>query len=262
MEIKEKVESDFDAFDPKEYLREYYTAIDFENDQLLQFFHTCYRDIKPQSTLLEFGIGPTIYSLITAATKVDTIHVCDRLSANLQEMYLWKRGSEDAFNWEPFIRRVLEIEGMGKVTQEDIQRRANLLQRKLTQMCFCDAFSNSPLLRNPGMNPECKYDIVQVNFVPESITSSLEKWEMAVWNILSLLKSRGTLILTTLKNAQYYHLHHKRFPAVNIDEMLLTSTLIKYGFKESDLIMRSISANPPYRGYHGMIFVKAQWQDG
>ena len=89
MKIKEKIESDFTTFDPKEYLREYYTTIDFENDQLLQFFCTCYKDIKPQSTLLEFGIGPTLYSLITAATKVDTIHVCDRLAANLHETQLW-----------------------------------------------------------------------------------------------------------------------------------------------------------------------------
>jgi len=254
MEIKEKIESDFSTFDPKEYLREYYTTIDFENDQLLQFFGTCYKDIKPQSTLLEFGIGPTLYSLITAATKVDTIHVSDRLAANLQETQLWKRGDEGAFDWEPFIRRALEIEGMEEVTLEDVQKRTALLRRKLTHFCFCDAFSNSPLL----WSSEHKYDIVQVNFVPESITSSLDRWELAIQNIISLLKPQSTFILTTLKNATYYHLHYKRFPAVSIDETLLTSMLIKCGFREEDIIMHSISANYPYRGYDGMIFVKAQ----
>ncbi len=255
MEIKEKIESDFTTFDPKEYLREYYTTIDFENDQLLQFFYTCYKDIKPQPTLLEFGIGPTLYSLITAATKVDTIHVCDKLAANLHEMQLWKRSEEGAFHWEPFMRRVLEIEGMEKVTLEDIQRRATLLRRKLMHFYLCDAFSNPPLL----WHPDNQYDIVQVNFVPESITSSLDKWQMAMQNIISLLKPQGTFILTTLKNATYYHLHHKRFPATSIDETLLTSVLIKYGFREADIIMQSISANLPYRGYDGMIFVKAQF---
>jgi len=223
MEIKEKIEENFDSFDPKEYLREYYSMIDFENDRLLEFFYSCYQDMKPQATLLEFGIGPTLYSLITAATKVNTIHVCDRLTANLHETQLWQK--------------------------------ATLLRRKLTHFYFCDAFSQPPLPRNPG----AKYDIVQVNFVPESITSSLDKWETALCNIISLLKPSSTFILTTLKNAAYYHLHLKRFPAISIDETLLISTLIKYGFKKSDITMESISANLPYRGYDGMIFVKAQF---
>ena len=255
MEIKEKIEENFDSFDPKEYLREYYSMIDFENDRLLEFFYSCYQDMKPQATLLEFGIGPTLYSLITAATKVNTIHVCDRLTANLHETQLWQKDAPAAFNWEPFIRRVLEIEGIHMVTQEDIQKRATLLRRKLAHFYFCDAFSQPPLPRNPG----AKYDIVQVNFVPESITSSLDKWETALCNIISLLKPSSTFILTTLKNAAYYHLHLKRFPAISIDETLLISTLIKYGFKKSDITMESISANLPYRGYDGMIFVKAQF---
>lgn len=35
--------------------------------------------------------------------SVDTIHVCDRLDSNLHEIQLWKRGDEEAFNWEPFL---------------------------------------------------------------------------------------------------------------------------------------------------------------
>ena len=110
MRNTKEIEFDFDTFDPRVYLREYYMTIDYENDQLLRFFSECYRDINPRSTLLVFGSGPTLYSLITAATKVDTIHVCDRLDSNLHEIQLWKRGDEEAFNWEPFIQRALELE--------------------------------------------------------------------------------------------------------------------------------------------------------
>src|SRR5260370_7083294 len=117
-------EFDVDAFDPRGYLQEYYTVIDFENDQLLRFFSACYRDINPRSTLLEFGSGPTLYSLITAAAKVETIHVSDRLEGNLHEIELWKRVDEEAFDWEPFIQRALELEGKSRVTREDIRRKA------------------------------------------------------------------------------------------------------------------------------------------
>ena len=252
----EEIEFDFATFDSRGYLREYYMTVDFENDQLLRFFCECYRDINPRSTLLEFGSGPTLYSLITAAAKVETIHVSDRLEDNLHELQLWKRGDEEAFNWEPFIQRALELEGKSKVTREDIRRRAELLRSKLTTFCSCDAFSNPPL-RGNHLN---KYDIVQVNFVPESITSSLIEWERAIHNIISLLKPQGTLILTALKNAAYYHLQEKKFPAVSIDETVLTQTLQKFGFREAHILMQTVPACPPYRGYSDIILIKARSQ--
>lgn len=67
------------------------------------------------------------------------------------------------------------------------------------------------------------YDIVQVNFVPESITPSLVEWERAIQNIVSLLKPQSTLILTALKKAVYYQVQEKKFPAVSIDETVVTT---------------------------------------
>jgi hypothetical protein len=254
MQHAEEIEYDFDCFDPKGYLRQYYSTIDFENDQLLRFFSHCYQDINPRSTLLEFGSGPTLYSLITAAANVDTIHVCDRLESNLLEIRFWQRGDEEAFNWEPFIQRALELEGNRRVTPKALRRRAEILRSKLTTLCSCDAFHSQPLQGN-HFN---QYDIVQVNFVPESITSSLAQWEKAMHTILSLLKPQGTLILTALKNAVYYHLQEKKFPAVSIDEATLTLILTKYGFQEAHILMQTIPASLPYRGYSGIILSKAR----
>ncbi len=254
MQNTEEIEFDFDTFDPRGYLREYYATIDFENDQLLRFFCECYRDINPRSTLLEFGSGPTLYSLITAAAKVDTIHVCDRLESNLHEIRLWKRGDQAAFNWDPFIQRALELEGMSGVAREDLRRRAGLLRSKLTTFCSCDAFSMPPLQGNHFD----EYDIVQVNFVPESITSSHVEWEIAIHNIVSLLKPQGTFILTALKNAAYYRLQEQRFPAVSIDETVLMRILSKCGFGEAHVLMRTVPASPPYRGYTGIMLIKAR----
>jgi NNMT/PNMT/TEMT family len=176
----------------------------------------------------------------------------------LHEIQLWKRGDEEAFNWEPFIQRALELEGKSRITREDTRRRAELLQSKLTAFCTCDAFSHPPL---QGANID-KYDIVQVNFVPESITSSLVEWKRAMQNIISLLKPQGTLILTALKNAVYYQLQEKKFSAVNIDETLLTQTLRNLGFGEAYIRLQTVQANLPYRGYSSILLVKAKFIDG
>ena len=256
MRNTEAIECDFETFDPRGYLREYYQTIDFENEQLLRFFADCYRDVHPRSTLLEFGSGPTLYSLITAAASVDTIHVCDRLESNLREIQLWKRGDEVAFNWDPFIQRALELEGNSTVTRAELRRRAELLRRKLTTFCLCDAFRR-PSLQGNHLNA---YDIVQVNFVPESITSSLVAWERALQNIVSLLKPQGTLLLTALKHAMYYQVQEQIFPAVSIDETRVIQTLRKCGVREADVLMRTIPASPPYRGYEGIMLIEARFR--
>ena len=253
MQDIEVIECDFETFDPRRYLREYYQTVDFENEQLLRFFIDCYSNAYPRSALLEFGIGPTLYSLITAATKIDTIHVCDRLGSNLHEIQLWQKDAKDAFNWDAFIQRALELEGNRSVTQVELQRRARLLRSKLMDFSLCDAFRHPPL-QEKHFNA---YDIVQVNFVPESITSSLIQWESALWNILSLLKPQGTLILTALKNATYYHVQEKKFPAVSIDEYIVIQALKKFGFSESDILIQTIPASLPYRGYSGIMLIKA-----
>jgi NNMT/PNMT/TEMT family len=256
MQNTEKSECEGHLFDPRGYLGEYYATIDRENEQLLRFFCECYRDISPRSTLLEFGSGPTLYSLITAAANVETIHVCDRLESNLHEIQLWKSGDEAAFNWDPFIQRALELEGHSCVTREVLRSRAELLRRKLTTFCSCDAFRMPPL-----QGKHCRaYDIVQVNFVPESITASHVAWERALQNILSLLKPQGTFILTALKNAAYYRVQEHLFPTVRIDETVLTRMLSKYGFREAPVLMRTVPAGPPYRGYSGIMLVKARSQ--
>ena len=80
---------------------------------------------------------------------------------------------------------------------------------------------------------------------------------MAVHNIISLLKPHGTLILTALKNAVYYQLQEKKFPAVSIDETVITRLLRKFGFREEHMLMRTIPSSLPYRGYSGIVGLRA-----
>ena len=54
--------SEYDTFDPRLYLAEYYDGVGDENSALLTFFADAYRDFSPDSLdVVELG-GPTIYS--------------------------------------------------------------------------------------------------------------------------------------------------------------------------------------------------------
>lgn len=120
-------------------------------------------------------------------------------------------------------------------------------------MYLCDALNSSPL---QGKHLE-SYDIIQTNFVLEAITSSLIEWERAFQNLLSLLKPQGTLLLSCVKNAAYYQVQGKRLPTASIDEDAVIRVLIQADFKEDNILIQTIPSNPPYRGYSGILLVKA-----
>lgn len=251
----------FKSFHPKEYLREYYSRVGEENLELLRFFAQAYADIDKDAKMLEFGGGPTIYPLISAAPKVKEIYFSDYLDANLEEVKLWKTCSDNAFNWRNFIRKAMSIEGSTRITKMQEEERMSMIRQKIVDFIKCNAFKKDPM----GPKYRGQFDVVNVNFVAESITSSIGVWEKVVSNICTLLKENGTLIMTALKEAQYYTIQGKTFPAASVKEENLLSVLKKVGFQEADFIhLNSIPAEVTveglkgYHGYKGIIFLKAK----
>src|SRR5262245_17716555 len=79
----------FKPFDPKAYLREYYSCLGEENRALLRFLNQAYIRIFSEidtARVLEFGGGPTIYQLISAAQHAVSIDFSDYLDDNLHEV--------------------------------------------------------------------------------------------------------------------------------------------------------------------------------
>lgn len=246
----------FEAFEPRAYLNEYYSKVGPENQGLLEFFSEAYEGIDESSLILEFGGGPTVYQLITAARKAREIHFSDYLSGNMQEVDLWRGHSRDAFDWNPFIQKALKLEGLSGVTLNDVEARASLMRAKMTKLIPGDAFKEDPL----GLASQGQYDVVSTNFVAESITTSKEDWYQIMKNICSLLRREGGLIMTAIKEAEYYLIGNKRFPAVSIDEGDLVGALRDLGFR--NFLLKSIPAETVgrvggHKGYNGMIFIRA-----
>lgn len=254
------IEPTFESFDPQHYLKHYYSKIGPENFALLEFFVKAFKDVKNNPILLEFGGGPTIYQLISAAPKVRAIHFADYLNKNLNEVKLWNSDPREAFNWDKFFKTALLLEGNKIVTEEQITLRKNLVKKKITKFLHCDAFKKNPIdkkYRN-------YYEIININFVTESITDKKETWETLIANICSMLKEEGILIMTAIKGAEYYHVGKRTFPATSIEEEDIIKVLTKLKFEETSFFSYSIPAEvgdeelAGYTGYKGIIFLKAK----
>jgi hypothetical protein len=244
---------DWEEFNPRAYLQEYYADLGAENSALLQFFVNAYKAIPHNSVLLDFGGGPTIYPLIGAANKVKEIHFCDYLPANLSEILKWLRRKKIAFNWQPFVRATLELENGRPCTPNDITEREEQIRQRITRLSRCDARLDPPL-----HGPFQKYDVVVSNFCAESATDDRQQWRTFMHNITSLLRPGGKFIISALKGANSYSVGHKVFPAVSIDETDLAWGLMTAGCKPESIHIQSVPSDRTSRYYDGLMFAIAE----
>ena len=247
---------DWMEFDPTAYLNEYYSDLGEENLAILQFYVDVFHEMDQKSTMLDFGSGPTIYSLISAVTKIREIQIVEYLEANRLELRKWLTRDNTAFNWLPFIKKTIELEQKGWCSAFDLARREAQIRHHVTAIGRCDVRQTPPFVGGRQT-----YDVVVSNFCAESITDSYEEWKFFLRNIASLVKVGGTFIITTLKRATNYSVGSQRFPAVSIDEADLTCALAEVGFSPASLEIRSVPADRPSRYYQGLMLATAVKHD-
>ncbi|WP_216894050.1 guanitoxin biosynthesis pre-guanitoxin forming N-methyltransferase GntF [Nocardia alni] len=199
---------------PRDYLAQFYEGdVDPGNQALLRFYATVYLDLAGRS-LLEFGGGPTIYSIITAARTAGWIHFCDYNSACLHEVDLWWRNGDDAFDWSRFIDYALQCEkdGAGSGAAGDVLQRAGLLRRRIRQISYCDILADDPLL-GCSLGP---YGVVANTFCLDSMIEDKAQWEGLNRKLAGLVDRKGLYVTVSLLNASHWTAGGVRYPAVTL----------------------------------------------
>ena len=81
---------------PREYLADYYSAVEPDERQTIAFFVDAMKEAEPDEPVLFFGVGPTLHHVFLAADKASEIHLGDYLPANLEEIERWIGREPDA----------------------------------------------------------------------------------------------------------------------------------------------------------------------
>jgi phenylethanolamine N-methyltransferase len=234
----EEVEKDFGNFSPSVYLKEYYSEIQKEDEHHLNWLAKAYADVTGDLTLLEFGGGPTLYQLMSAAAKVKEIHFSDYLESNLTEVKKWKNRESNAFNWNKVTATALLAEGITPTT-DAINAREEILREKITKFSFCNAFQKNPL----GSDAVVQYDIVNTHFVAESITDNRDEWKQIFANISSCVKPGGKLVMAAMKHCTAWKNGPHKFPATYIGESDIVELLTANGFRKNETLMGTFPAD-------------------
>ncbi len=227
------IEYDFGKFDSRGYLEDYYSEFNFVAGCLMHFYNDAYEGVNG-GKMLEIGGGPTVYQLMAASRRVDSILFTDFSEGNRREVEQFRANGADAFKWDDWLRFQLFLEG-GNMSAESIEALRRRVAGRITGIVPCDLKLERPVTTDE------KFDVVSVNFCPESITDDEGRFQTYLKKCFSYLKKGGLLVLCLLRNSDYYEVNGLNFPAFRVDEGYMVGFLGREGF--SGIQMRAILYN-------------------
>lgn len=193
------------VFSAEDYLQRYFIDnVTPKNTAVMDFHAKLYEQIQP-SSLLEFGGGPTIYTLLNAAAVVEKIHFADYSLPCLQAIQDWMEGRPNAFDWSPYTAYALQIEQKEegyKATQAEMEARHDLLRQRIYQISRCDIWEADILL---GQS-DAPYEALASNFCLEATTGDKKTWLAFTEKLSQLIAKEGYFIISALwDTTQYTH---------------------------------------------------------
>ncbi len=229
----------YDAlWDPREYLREYYSQ-DFIPDDEEAFQQRLVAFLKREgrtfARAIDVGCGPTVHLHTALAPYVGELHLADYLPANLNEIQKWLRDEPEAHNWDINIKHVLELETSSRATPAGIEARKQLMRQKVTALKQCDLRRSDPL--GEGAN----YDLVLSAYCVDAATESKEEWQQMIGQLLSLCDEGGVAILLSPCQSRQYQVADKSFPFASVDGADIAAALAAAGFDPRQTTIETVS---------------------
>ena len=228
---------DFKNFDPISYLNmryqktsDYY-RFSFPLQKYRSFFTKLFANCDKKLKILDYGCGPVIMYLISAAPLAEEIIMADKVPKCLDEVKKWIDGDCKAFDWTTHFDYVVQtLEGKGA---KEAREREVELRRAIRAVVRCDIFEGNPI----EAGYEGPYDIVMSNMCLDGACTSVEEFKDTVAKLSRLVKSGGKLTVITnsyptLGNCCTYGVGEsaEKFPSVSITREFLLTTLANAGF--------------------------------
>jgi len=231
----------FFRWNPDDYLREYYSRIEAEEEHTLRFLVEQCTRLPSAATVLEFGCGPTLHHVLPFAAHASLIHMADLLPQNLEAIRRWQMPGSCAHDWRPFTKRVLALEGLD-ATPDDIEHREQIMRKLITRRLRADARCARPL----GLLTQ-RYDCVVSCYCADSATGDKREWQRMIENIVSLLAPGGRLLIAALRRCERYTVGAQSFPSARIDEDDLASLFSQLELRNTSIEIVAV----PDRSTHG-----------
>ncbi|NXC54464.1 NNMT methyltransferase, partial [Aleadryas rufinucha] len=217
-------------FDPQGYLKDYYSMSTSREGgsafmmQNLRSLHKMFSlDGLRGDILIDVGCGPTICQLLSACEHFQEIIALDYTDQNRRELEKWLKNEAGAFDWEPVVKYVCELEG----DREKWAEKQEKLRKKVKQVLKCDVTKANPT--GPVSLPPA--DCIVSSLCLESACKDLAAFRSALRNISTLLKPGGHLVMVTALGDTYYTINKQVFSCLCLQKHEVEEAVAAAGFE-------------------------------
>ncbi|XP_064327096.1 nicotinamide N-methyltransferase [Phalacrocorax carbo] len=217
------------SFNPREYLKEFYTLSDSQgqpNTFLMQNLRALFKMFSSGGlrgdTLIDVGCGPTIYQLLSACEHFEEIIALDYTDQNRRELERWLKNEAGAFDWQPVVKYVCELEG----DREKWAEKEEKLRKKVRRVLKCDVTKANPTA--PVSLPPA--DCVLSTLCLEAACKDLATFRSALRNIGALVKPGGHLVMVTVLRETYYAFNEQVFSCLYLERNAVEEAVEGAGF--------------------------------
>lgn len=228
-------------FEPAEYMKCFDASnstdsLPYHHTYKLRLLHQSFSVMPSELSILDYGAGPVVVSVISAATKASSIVLADYVEKNLDELRRWLGCDENGHDWSAYFSYVVnELEG-GK-DERYVREREELLRSKVRAVVSCD-ITKDPPIDESHVGP---YDVVICSLVLEGASSTHDEYRSNFARLAKLVKPGGFLFCYGVENPTgYYTVGKKNFPNVYVTNQLAVKVFEDNGFRDITLEAKEI----------------------
>ena len=213
----------------------------------LTCYHNAFNNLSPNLKVLDYGCGPVIANVISAATKASEIILAEYTEQNRKTMQQWINGDPTSFDWSTYFKFVVqELEGK---SEKEVKERQDLVRKLVKAVVHCDITQEPPI--ESGYDDA--YDVVVCSLVFEGTAQDSEEYAANIARVGKLVKSGGSFFIYGVDNPlRYYMVGNHKFPNVHVTAESAKKVVEDAGFTEvrvdkffsqnNDMIYRFINA--------------------
>ena len=237
-----------DHFDTKSYLSAFLSG----NPEYLVwdvFAAKCYHEFwsklpRKNFRVLNFGGGPKISDLISAAPCVEEIIFAEYTEKNRQAVENWQKHLPDSHDWSAYFKFIVEkLEGN---SSEEATNRESELRKKIRHILPCDIEWEDPVKWPSTWGPQsAMFDVVTTSLCLEVCVKSYEGYRQAIAKLKGYLKPNGHIVMFGVLGESYYMVGQERFYCFPLSKNFIEETLASEGFKMAeDMKVLAINDKP------------------
>lgn len=233
-------------------------------------------------TVLDIGGGPTIYQHIGLSLVAQHITHSEYLEHNRRVVLSWLRKEEEAHDWDGYfalmqgmLNRDADFIKWLKKARVSTDRKVAAHAREVYSILTSgdvqpfkhrvrtvigeDVVHGDVFHPRLGLTRTVQktFDIVTANFVVEGATADWQEWRRGMEHLMGHVESGGYLIMTAIKNAEWYPVGNERLPAVKVDEEHLKQLCAEKNFSLVNMHILDGSDKESV-GYDGMVLLIAR----